>query len=127
MKNIFFTFSLIIISLTVLAQEERKGYIGIALGPSIPLGDFADIDINNSGAGFARTGITLNLHYTHKFNNIFGLTALCLGNFHSVNDEAKENELTRIGYSSAKWDVISGSWVSSAALVGPNVSLPYKI
>ena len=126
MKTLFFTISLLILSLTVFSQEIRKGHIGIAIGPSIPVGDYADMNIDNSGAGFARTGINLNLHYTYKFNSVFGLTALCLGNFHSVDDEEMENELTRIDWTSAHWDVISGSWVSSALLIGPVVSLPYK-
>ena len=36
--------------------QKRKGYIGLSLGPSIPIGDFAD-----ESNGLAKTGLNLTL------------------------------------------------------------------
>lgn len=56
-------------------SERRKGYIGLSLGPSIPVGDFAD-----KSSGIAKTGVQLNLiNFGYLFSEIFGVSATWYG------------------------------------------------
>lgn len=60
-----------------LAQDgERRGFIGLGIGPSAPFGSFADTSLVNTRAGRATTGYTstiLNLGY--RFGRRLGVAA----------------------------------------------------
>src|SRR5215208_7124104 len=60
-----------------LAQnEERRGFIGLDIGPSVPFGSFADASTANARAGRAFNGYTstlLNLGY--RFRQRLGVAA----------------------------------------------------
>lgn len=54
---------------------KRKGYIGLSIGPSIPVGDFAD-----KSDGLAKTGLQLNLvNFGYLFSRNFGIAASWFG------------------------------------------------
>lgn len=57
-------------------DDERRGFIGLGIGPSLPLGSFGDASLTNPQGGRARTGYTntlLNLGY--RFRQSFGFAA----------------------------------------------------
>ncbi len=56
-------------------SEKRKGFIGLSIGASIPVGDFADkLD------GLAETGLHLNLiNFGYLFSENFGVSATWFG------------------------------------------------
>ncbi len=73
---------LLIVASTSNAQEIRTkdGFISISLGAAIPTGDFADNDINNNDAGFAETGVSINLvNFGYLFSKNIGITAMLQG------------------------------------------------
>jgi len=56
-------------------SEKRKGFIGLSIGASIPVGDFAD-----KSDGLAETGIHLNLiNFGYLFSENFGISATWFG------------------------------------------------
>ena len=56
-------------------SDKRKGYIGLSVGLSIPIGDFAD-----KSDGFAETGLQLNLiNFGYLFSDNIGITATWFG------------------------------------------------
>lgn len=61
MKKVIILLILAFLGINSQAQDER-GYFGISLGPSIPLGDLASTDIDNDAAGWATTGAVLTSH-----------------------------------------------------------------
>jgi len=64
MKNIVLTFLLLIVCSVLSAQEideESKFYIGVSIGTSFSIGDFADTDVNNFESGFAKDGQKIDL------------------------------------------------------------------
>jgi hypothetical protein len=73
------------------AQDE-KGYIGISLGPSIPMGDLSSKDADNDAAGWANTGAVFDISFAYKLGEgNFGITALlrgqesiCRGTFYNM-------------------------------------------
>jgi hypothetical protein len=57
-------------------EDERRGFIGLGIGPSLPLGSFGDQSLSNPQGGRAMTGYTdtlLNLGY--RFGQSLGLAA----------------------------------------------------
>lgn len=87
MKKFIIILSLVVLSANLFAQSsDRKGFIGITLGPSIPIGDFADNSLSNDNAGFAKTGLNINLiNFGYKFGQNFGITGSWFGAAHSVD------------------------------------------
>tara|TARA_R110002124_G_scaffold76758_2_gene205689 strand:- start:6901 stop:7230 length:330 start_codon:yes stop_codon:yes gene_type:complete len=79
----FLAFVLLIISSSALfAQEARTkdGFISITLGAALPTGDFADNDLGNNDAGFAESGISINLiNFGYLFSKNIGITAMLQG------------------------------------------------
>ncbi len=68
-----------------LNQEfESKGYIGISLGPSFPMGDFKD---GGTFAGFgALTGLQISvINFGYLFTKNFGITANWFGSAYDIS------------------------------------------
>jgi len=62
-------------------SDRRKGFIGLSLGASIPVGDFGDLY-----NGLAKTGIHLNLiNFGYLFSENFGITATWFGAANPIN------------------------------------------
>ncbi len=53
MKKIVWSVVALLAMASPSLAQDKKGYIGISLGPSVPLGDLASKDIDNESAGFA--------------------------------------------------------------------------
>ena len=63
-------------------SQKRKGYIGISLGPSIPLGDFS-----NPSSGAAKTGLHLNLvNFGYLITDNVGIAAIWFGAANPVSE-----------------------------------------
>ena len=57
MKRIFIIQAILAYNIAVMAQSaQHKAFLGLTMGPSIPLGVFADNSPSNEHAGFAMTG-----------------------------------------------------------------------
>jgi hypothetical protein len=124
MKKEIILLSLVLFAITAFSQETRKGLIGISLGPSIPLGDYADNDGDNEDAGFAMTGLHLNLNFNYKFNENLGFAALWTGNAHPIDVD----EMVDLFWSidpSLNWEVETEAWSSGSLMGGLLVSFPY--
>lgn len=67
---------------------QDKGYIGLGLGPSFALGDFASVDGDNDNAGFAKGGLLFDLSFGYKLNDRFGFAGLIRSQAHTVNADA---------------------------------------
>ena len=61
MKTIVWSFAALLAMASPSLAQDKKGYIGISLGPSIPLGDLASKDIDNESAGFATSGAIFDI------------------------------------------------------------------
>ena len=110
----------VFMGLTLIAQEttekEKKSFISFQLGPSIPIGDFVSTDlVANDQAGFALTGITLDLNYLYSITENVGLAASGFYNMNSL-DISKLREVT--GEPTLKMD----HWQFIGLVVGPAFS-----
>lgn len=91
MKKILFSFlSLIVFGAMVFAQESKteivqRNFLIVSAGPSFPFGDFSSTDLNNTKAGMARTGFTIDLKYGHQFDEVLGLALGAVYGRHDVD------------------------------------------
>ena len=66
----------ILLSFVTYSNAQDKGYIGLSVGPSFPMGDYGSSSFNNADAGLAQTGLMLDLSFGYKLGNNFGIAAL---------------------------------------------------
>lgn len=92
-----------LLSLPSMAQEpQRKGYIGISIGPSFPIGEFKE-------EAFANTGANLSLiNFGYLFNGRFGIAANWFGGAHVIDG--------------SPFGISDGMWSYGGLLAGPLVS-----
>jgi hypothetical protein len=92
---IFFTLGL---HQSIIAQEQKSQILfGLTLGPSIPIGNFADNSINNREAGFAGVsyGISdmlLDFEFIFKNSN-FGLSATYISEGYAIDRDVLDSRL----------------------------------
>ena len=135
MKNFILTLSILLVTVQCFAQTEstntsenlddRKGYLAIMLGPSFPVGDYADDDLNNDQAGLAKTGFSLFLlDFGYKFHRNIGIAASWFGGSNPVDAQVLADGLAyNIG---GAWTVESGAFSYGGLFVGPMFSIPLK-
>lgn len=98
-KILLVFFFLGVITFSSKAQEERKGFIGLNVGTSIPIGDFSDDNINNDRAGFALNGTSINLiDFGYRFGKIIGITASISGGVYELGEANSGLELISVGF-----------------------------
>jgi hypothetical protein len=119
MKKKLLTVLSIMICFMALAQENngnnKKSFLSLNLGASIPLGDFSSASLTNEEAGFALTGITLDMNYLYHFTENVGLAATGFYNMNGL-DISKLREET--GIRSLKMD----HWQFIGLAAGPAFS-----
>ncbi len=104
--------------------EEKRGFLAISLGPSIPTGQFASKDFNSSTySGFAKTGAIFDISFGYTFTNGWGLTALARGQANTVDAQAYASGLMT-QFAIDGYTVTSESWMTSGYLIGGYRSSP---
>jgi hypothetical protein len=105
------------------AQDE-KGYIGISLGPSIPMGDLSSKDADNDAAGWANTGAVFDISFAYKLGEgNFGITALLRGQANPTDAQGLADELAN-QVAGVNWTVESDGWGIGGLMFGGFGSFP---
>lgn len=116
-----------IVAMSVITSsyaQEQKGYIGISLGPSIPVGDLASKNFDNDEAGYANTGAVFDISFAYKLGDgNFGITALIRGQANPTDAQIIADEFSR-QFPSANWTVESDSWGIGGLMFGGFGSFP---
>jgi len=109
MKKLVVFFFVFVICSNLMGQDiERKGYIGMMLGPSFPYGEFASK--SNYYDGYAETGLNINLlTFGYKIWKNVGATGSWFG---------IANPMDYYG--------TDGMWGVGAIMAGPLYSIPIK-
>ncbi|HRP57062.1 hypothetical protein [Agriterribacter sp.] len=110
-KNILFMVICMTIASIVSAQttEIDRGYIGISLGPAIPLGSFV-----KDGTS---TGGVFDAHFAYKLKKNAGLAVLLRGQYHPVNVQSLAASM-RQAAPGANTNVESDGWNSGGLMAG---------
>ena len=111
MKKTLVLVALTFIIINLSAQDDRRrAWIGITLGPSVPVGDFGSTDLKES-SGFASTGLNINLvNFGYRFTDNIGVTASWFGCAHELDLPSGAG--------------FTGSWSYGGIMVGPLISIP---
>lgn len=102
--------------------SQDKGYIAISVGPSIPIGDFASKNGNNSSAGWATSGAIFDISFAYKLGQKFGLSGLLRGQTNSIDNSALASEFVK--QNGGSWTVSSKAWTLGGFMFGAYGSLP---
>lgn len=93
MKKVFVLVTVLLVCFAVTAQinrvpQEKSSSISFNIGPSIPVSDFASTNFpDNDGAGYAITGVNLNLNYDYMFEKYAGVTFNFLYGSHKLKNQ----------------------------------------
>ena len=109
MKKLPVIFFVLVFVSNIMGQDiERKGFIGMTIGPSFPYGEFADK--NNYYDGYAETGLNINLlTFGYKIWKNVGVTGSWFGIANPTDYYGNE-----------------GMWGVGAIMLGPLYSIPIK-
>jgi Outer membrane protein beta-barrel domain len=97
MKKILILVTAMLVGIALTAQEnkvqkEPKSYLVLGIGPSFPVSDFASANEENEKAGFAETGLNIDLTYGYKFMPYLSLEASALFNFNGIDKKILQGE-----------------------------------
>jgi hypothetical protein len=135
MQKTFFTFFIISIFFlsNCFAQSNSckkghclkgdRGYISFAIGPGIPLGNFADNNLNNTNSGFANTGSKMELNAGYVISKSLDFSALLFYSSNSYDAVAFTNQLSSL-YPGTRWTSSGRAWDIYGGLIGINYSYP---
>ncbi|MCF6172019.1 MAG: porin family protein [Bacteroidales bacterium] len=110
-------------SLALTAQNTRN-QIGLAIGPSFPLSDFARSDISDSTSGWAKTGVAIQISYAYRIAHNFGIAAVGLYSSNKLNTEKYKNELESLHPDYGVSIETLRNWSSGGMLLGPYLHFP---
>ena len=125
MKNAFITFALTFALATGGFAQSKScskghclkgdvGYVSLSIGPSIPVGNFADNNINNLNAGFAKAGYKFEISGGYNITPVISLNARGFYSSHSydagslLNKYTSENPGTTFSSTARNWDIYGG-------------------
>jgi hypothetical protein len=126
MRNILLSFVLLFISLQLSAQPDNW-YFSITMGRCWPTGTFADTNPDNTDAGFALSGFSLNLDATYPLSSHWGLKGMVMLNSNPVDRNGMgtmmENRMKeQVPFTETERDFLTlsvNSWMSNSLIFGP--------
>lgn len=124
MKKVIFSMVALLTMATQIYAQDEKGYIGISLGPSIPMGDLSSKDADNEAAGWANTGAMFDISFAYKLGESnFGVTALLRGQANPTDAQALVDEIANQN-PGINWTVESDGWGIGGLMFGGFGSFP---
>lgn len=104
------------------SNGQDKGYVGVGLGGSLPLGDFASTSETNSKAGYAKGGAAFEICAAYKLGRNFGIAAAYRGTANAVDAQAMADDAARALGTSVKVEV--EPWGLGSFMAGGYGSFP---
>lgn len=97
------------------SSKHKPFYLSFSAGPAFPVNSFGKHDLNDTQAGFAKTGYNLNLDLMYRINQAVILDATIL----YARFDLYSSPLNQIGLSADHWQYYG-------LLVGPRYNLPFS-
>jgi hypothetical protein len=106
----------------ILSHQEKKGFLALSAGGSMPMGRFASCSPIDGKAGMASDGIALSISAGYRFVGPIGLMIRGEQHRNSVQTHALIDALYRS--ESDVWTAQAGQWSITTVMGGPYISLP---
>ncbi len=121
MKKILYSLSTLTIAAFFSINVYSQGYFSAYLGPAIPVGDFADDDINEDDAGGAAIGLNLGGRFSYPIADIgLSLFAEANLNFNCLQKEVKEDIENLYRYLGPDVDIRYSKYINMPLIAGIN-------
>jgi hypothetical protein len=122
-QQLLITFSLLSLMLNFAFAQDNIIYLHGAV--SFPIGDFG-ATTGNGESGFAKTGFTSELGYSHKFSTHWGGEIKLVHSSFASDDEGMANLLTSETGANFRFSVAADSWSLNSYLVGAHYIFPFE-
>lgn len=126
MKYLLTTFTALVISIGVSAQDAGSVLTSISIGGNFPLGDYSSTDPDNLSAGYARTGGILNIMAAYKLNSALGLGATFVGHVNWVDNAAYEENFREQYPQLDDWSTNAQRWGAGGLMGGAILTFPFS-
>lgn len=93
------------------------GYVNFTIGPSIPTGDFADNNVNNPNAGYAKAGSNLGLNAGFNVYDRVNITGNLFFSSNGYDETVLKQKLT-YEYPGTTWETSGRSWDIYGFMIG---------
>ena len=115
---------LMIMPFALLAQSTKRQFVGLSVGPSFPLSDFAKTDLSDSTSGFAKTGVAFNFTYSYRFSHNFGMQFVANYCSNKLDNSTYANELMKVHPAYSVTVQSSQNWSTGGFFGGPYFRFP---
>ncbi len=117
----------LIASINQAIGQSEKVFVGLSVGPCIPLSDYKSTNLSKEESGFAKVGFNFNISVAYRLSRNFSLAALVTGSTNSINRSALQDEITDANKEelpNTSWSVEAANWGIGGILIGGLATLP---
>jgi hypothetical protein len=109
----------ILLCISSYAFAQDKGYIALSGGGAIPLGKFANTDVNANDVGYAKAGGFFDLSFNYKLYKNFGISSILRAQFNGFNTKAVTDQNSGQNKSTS-----AQPWKTQSLMAGAYYALP---
>ncbi len=125
MKRItIFLIALLLIPAFSLKAQSSHQHIGITVGPSMALSDFAKTDLQDSTSGFAKTGVGINFVYAFRMSHNLGFQLNISYNSHNLDNVSLSESAEELNPGTSFSVGYMNPWNTGNLLFGPYIRFP---
>lgn len=106
----------------ILSHQDKKGFLMISAGSSIPTGRFASCLPTDVQAGMASKGSTLNLSAGYRLLGPIGVMVRLDQQHNAIQTPALLTNLYQNG--TDRWTATAEDWLITTVMAGPYLSIP---
>ena len=134
---------LLIIAVSIFAvqysysqKEYKENSLSFSIGPSFPVGNFANTNLSNNSAGFAKMGEYANFSFNHKLSERLSFTIMLNGQRNGLNTKAFAREFSKNAFFDdlpafgpryySNWMVDKKSWYMESLQIGITEEIPFS-
>lgn len=114
--------------MTTAAQEKTemaRGFIGLSVGPSFPVGDFSSTDFNNEHAAYAKIGINIDLQGGYHLSKTFVLAGSAFFSVYSFDEQKLKDQMVQEGLIPPGAVMTVDHWKYYGFVVGPMITFDF--
>lgn len=117
--------AIFLFSTTAHSQSSNRNYVGLSIGPSFPLGNFAKTNFSDSTtSGWAKTGVAVNFDYAYRLTHNFGVMGIISYSSNGFNNVQYKDSLNA-AHPDTSFSVEGvTSWSTGGIMIGPYLRFP---